>query len=129
MLFNCCLTILIGIVLAAIFTILVAIGTIAITTPILYWVIFGISLLFLVLIFLGLTLARDEKLKRCICKKLTCLLLGIIGGIVFSIILLGVTAISTTTTLVFLFLTTASFAIEVLSFVGVIKCLCPTKCD
>ena len=42
MLGNCCLNILISLILGAVFGILVGIGTIVITPAILFWIIFGI---------------------------------------------------------------------------------------
>ena len=103
MLGNCCLNILVSLILGAIFGILVGIGTITITPVILFWIIFGISVGILALLLVGTFVGDERKVRRCICNKLPCLLLGTLGGIIFSVLPLVITGLGLTATAVFAF--------------------------
>ena len=129
MLGNCCLNIVVSLILGAIFGILVGIGTITITPVILFWIIFGLSVGILALLLIGTFIVDERKLRRCICSKLTCLLLGTLGGIIFSVLALVITGLSLIATAVFAFLAVTAGLIEIFGVADVIKCGCPKICD
>ena len=129
MLGNCCLNILISLILGAIFGILIGIGTITITPVILFWIIFGISVGILALLLIGTFVGDERKVRRCICNKLPCLLLGTLGGIIFSVLPLVITGLGLIATAVFAFLATTAGLIAIFGVADVIKCGCPKICD
>ena len=129
MLGNCCLNILLSVALGAVFAILIGIGTITITPAILFWIIFGISVGILALLLIGTFIGNERTIKRCICEKLTCLLLGTLGGIIFSVLALVITGLTLTATAVFAFLAVTSALIELFAVTDIIKCGCPKICD
>ena len=129
MLGTCCLNILVSLILGSIFGILVGIGTITITPAILFWIIFGVSVGILALLLIGTFVGDDRKIKRCICEKLTCLLLGALGGIIFSVLPLVITGLSLTATAVFVFLAVTAVLVALFGVAGVIRCGCPKICE
>ena len=129
MLGTCCLNILVSIILGAIFAILVGIGTITITPIILFWITFGISIGILALLLIGTFIGDERKVRRCICSKLPCLLLGALGGIIFSVLPLVITGLGLTATAVFAFLAVTAGLISLFGIAEVIKCGCPKICD
>lgn len=129
MLGNCCLNILLSLILGAIFGILIGIGTITITPLILFWIIFGISIGILALLLIGTFVGDERKVRRCICSKLPCLLLGTLGGIIFSVLPLVITGLGLVATAVFAFLATTAGLIAIFGVADVIRCGCPKICD
>lgn len=129
MLGNCCLNILVSLILGAIFGILIGIGTITITPVILFWIIFGISVGILALLLIGTFIGDERKVRRCICNKLPCLLLGTLGGIIFSVLPLVITGLGLIATAVFAFLAVTAGLIALFEVAEVIKCGCPKVCD
>ena len=73
-------------VLAAVFR-YIAIITV---TPAFLWVLFGIAIG-----YLGITLATSGRYSPCVCRNLPSFLVGILGTILTSIILLGITFAAT----------------------------------
>ena len=129
MLGNCCLNILLSLILGAIFGILIGIGTITIAPVILFWIIFGISVGILALLLIGAFIGDERKVRRCICSKLPCLLLGTLGGIIFSVLPLVITGLGLIATAVFAFLATTAGLITIFGVADIIKCGCPKICD
>ncbi len=66
--------------------------TAAITvTPAFLWVVFGIAVVYLGLALVGTAHARTANCSRtCICSALSALMAGILGTVLFSVILLGI---------------------------------------
>ena len=129
MLGNCCLNILVSLILGAIFGILVGIGTITITPVILFWIIFGLSAGILALLLIGTFIGEERRIRRCICEKLPCLLIGTLGGIIFSVLPLVITGLGLVATAVFAFLAVTAVLIELFGVADVIKCGCPKICE
>lgn len=129
MLGNCCLNILVSIILGAIFAILIGIGTVTITPAILFWIIFGVSAGILALLLIGTFIGDERKVRRCVCSKLPCLLFGTLGGIIFSVLPLAITGLSLIATAVFVFLAVTAALIELFGVAEVITCSCPKICD
>lgn len=66
-------------------------GVITITTAFL-WVVLGIAVVYLGALVLA---ARDDSRQSCLCDSLNALLVGILGTILFSVILLAVGVVAT----------------------------------
>lgn len=129
MLGNCCLNILVSLILGAVFGILVGIGTITITAPVLFYIIFGLSAGILALLLIGTFIGDERRVRRCFCSKLPCLLLGSIGGIIFSTLALVITGLTLTVTAVFAFLAVTAALIALFGVAELIKCGCPKTCE
>ena len=68
-------------------------GTITVTTAFL-WVVFGIAVGLLAIALLAFSFMRGEA-HRCICSVITALIIGILGTILFSLVLLGIGIVAT----------------------------------
>lgn len=93
---NCCLEIVISILVAAAVGVLFAYGFISgIITAL--WIVFGLAVLALILFVAGLYTSalscRHTPLAECICCKGKCLLAGIIGTIVLALATLSITLV------------------------------------
>jgi len=64
-------------------------------TPAFLWVLFGIAIVYLALTPIALALIRGYGTKCCVCRVLPTLLTGILGTILTSVILLGITFVAT----------------------------------
>lgn len=128
MLGNCCLNILISVILGAILALLVGLETISITPVILFWIIFGISVGILALLLISIFVGDEKRLKRCICSRLICLLIGSLGGIIFSALALSI-ELSLTATAVFVFLTSTTLLVELIGVAELLYCNCPRICE
>ena len=64
-------------------------------TPAFLWVTLGIAVVYLAVAFLALALSRNIGYKSCVCPILSVLLVGILGTILLSLVLLGVTFAAT----------------------------------
>lgn len=132
MLGNCCLNILISVILGAILALLVGLETISITPVILFWIIFGISVGILALLLISIFVGDEKRLKRCICSRLICLLIGSLGGIIFSALALSIELsieLSLTATAVFVFLTSTTLLVELIGVAELLYCNCPRICE
>ena len=89
-------------------------GTITVT-PIFLWVLFGIAIVYLAITLLVSASANRQDGRRCICANLPTLLTGILGTILTSVILLGIT-VGTILGAIIVGLLLAFFALTVLSF-------------
>ena len=117
------LSVIAGVIIGVIATVLRITATITVT-PAFLWVLFGIAVVYLLV-----TLAVSPYLKavspgRCLCAVLPLQLLGILGTILTSVILLGITFVATSITgaiitgLLLLF-----FTLIVTSTACLIKCI------
>jgi hypothetical protein len=64
-------------------------------TPAFLWVTLGIAVVYLAVAFLALALSRNIGYKSCVCPILSVLLTGILGTVLLSLVLLGVTFAAT----------------------------------
>ena len=69
-------------------------GTITVT-PAFLWVVFGIAVVYLGGLVVVTALTRRTEQGRCVCTTLTTVLAGILGTILFSVVLLGVGIVAT----------------------------------
>lgn len=89
-LFAFCISIIIGIV-----TSFLRITAVITVTPAFLWVIFGIAVGFLAISLLNVGAYDRIQSKDCICANITALLIGILGTIFGSVILLAITFVAT----------------------------------
>lgn len=78
-------------VLAAFFQIT---GVVTVTTAFL-WVVFGIAVGYLGVLLIAAALTRHEDRRECTCTALNTLLVGILGAILFAVVLLAVGIVAT----------------------------------
>ncbi len=64
-------------------------------TPAFLWVLFGIAVVYLLVLPAALAIIRGTGTRICICSVLPALLTGIIGTIIASLVLLGITFAAT----------------------------------
>lgn len=64
-------------------------------TPAFLWVLFGIAIVYLAITLVLTTLGNERKTRNCVCYILPVLLTGILGTILTSVILLGITFAAT----------------------------------
>ncbi|MBR5543013.1 MAG: hypothetical protein IKU65_02815 [Oscillospiraceae bacterium] len=116
-------SIIIGIVTAM----LTFMGTITIT-PAFSWVLFGIAVVYLGILLITSNGSFPGRTSRCACSSLKTLLWGILGTVLFSVTLLGITFAATSVIgAVFAGLLLAFFTLTLTSTVCLIKCR--TNCD
>ncbi len=58
--------------------------------PAFLWVVFGIAVVYLALAFVGRRNGENNPSSRCRCRSLTTFLIGVLGTILFSLILLAI---------------------------------------
>lgn len=126
---NSCtvLAVIAGVILGVIATVLRITATITVT-PAFLWVLFGIATLYLLATLIASPYIRRSTGQQCMCSSIRTLLLGILGTILTSVILLGITFVATSipgaiiTGLLLLF-----FSLIITSASCLIKCI--VDCD
>ena len=63
--------------------------------PVFLWVVFGIAVGYLAVLVVATALARRTEQCGCICELLNTLLIGILGSILFAVVLLAVGIVAT----------------------------------
>ncbi len=63
--------------------------------PAFLWVALGVAVVYLAVLLLAFALSRNISYKSCVCPILSVLLTGILGAVLFSLVLLGVTFAAT----------------------------------
>ena len=93
---NSCtvLAVIAGVILGVIATVLRITATITVT-PAFLWVLFGIATLYLLATLIASPYIRRSTGQQCLCSSIRTLLLGILGTILTSVILLGITFVAT----------------------------------
>lgn len=93
-------------------------------TPAFLWVLFGIAVVYLALALVGTAHARtDNRSRPCICSALSALLTGILGTVLFSVILLGVEFAATSVLgAIFVGVLLFFFSLTVTSTACLVKC-------
>jgi hypothetical protein len=96
--FNCLGTsVIVSLIVGVIAAILTITATITVT-PAFLWVLFGIAVVSLGILLVVSAFARSALVRACLCRFKTVLLAGILGTILFSLILLGITFAATSVT-------------------------------
>lgn len=92
--------------------------------PVFYWVLFGIAVGYLAVVLVVSALGCNSCTRYCFGKVLTALLAGILGTILFAVILLGVGFAATSVLgAIFLGLLVGSFALTVTTTACLISCV------
>lgn len=93
----------------------------------LYWIAFGVSLLFLVLTLLSLLTVdcKDEALRNCICSSVPCLLAGIFLTLISSVVVL---ILSTTASLA-IFFVSWFFFFMIIAMLVFLACIVGRLCN
>lgn len=69
-------------------------GTIT-ATPTFLWVVFGIAVVYLGVLVVATAFSRRTEANSCVCSVLNTLLIGILGSILFALVLLAVGIVAT----------------------------------
>ncbi len=92
---NCsAVAVIASIIIGAISAILTITAAITIT-PAFLWVVFGVAVVYLALLLIASVDFSGSPSKGCVCRALSVLLTGILGTILTSVILLGITFAAT----------------------------------
>ena len=98
---NCtcrCRCALIAIVVSAILGVIGAflqIAGVITVAPVFLWVALGVAVVYLVVLLIAAALAESSSAGRCICEGVNTLLVGILGAILFALVLLAVGIVAT----------------------------------
>ena len=122
--FNCTsLAIIVSAIIGVVAAFLTLMGTLAVSSTLL-WVLFGIAVGFLAVTLLSTRLCEADERTNCLCPVLSVLLTGILGTILFSLILLLVdVAIASVVGAILSGLLFLSFALTLTTTACLIKCL------
>ena len=126
---GCGLPIVIGIIAGIVAVVFGATFT-AVTTFL--WIAFGVSLLtlalFIGLIFIATEERREEDMGYCICKNGVCLLIGIFGTLISSIVSLAVGTLTGTLGAILGFLVTGFLFWTIIAFLILLICVVVENC-
>ena len=92
---NCVILAILGSIIIGIIAAFLTFSATITLTPAFLWVLLGIAVVFLAIIFVTLALSRGPTPRICICRILPVLLTGILGTALTSLILLGGTFAAT----------------------------------
>lgn len=122
--FNCTsLAVIVSFIIGVVAVFLTLMGTLTVGTPLL-WVLFGIAVGFLAVTLLSARLCGADERTNCLCPVLSVLLTGILGTILFSLILLLVdVAIASVIGAILVGLLFLFFALTLTTTACLIKCL------
>ena len=99
--FNCgckCNCTAAAVIVSAIIGVLTAffqITGVIVATPVFLWVLFGIAVVYLGVLLIASAFACRCDIRLCVCRALNALLVGILGTVLFAVILLGVGIVAT----------------------------------
>ena len=124
---NCTALVVIGSIIIGVVTAFLRITAAITVTPAFLWVLFGVAIGYLAVLLITSALTGPE-VRGCICPIISALILGILGTVLTSVILLGITFVATSivgaiiTGLLLLF-----FALVVGETTCLVKCI--LSCD
>lgn len=96
--------------------------------PTILWTAFGLAVLELVsLIYILNNKESDNKKDKCICKYGNCILIGVIGTLIFELILAVIT-VGTVVTAILIGIAGLFFVIAIVSLIKLIFCLINASC-
>ena len=128
---NCCqckinctsFAIIASIIIGVVTAFLTLTGNLAVGTPIL-WVFFGIALAFLAITLISTRLCGDAERTNCLCPVLSVLLTGILGTVLFALVLLLIDiAITSVIGAILVGLLFLSFSLTLTTSACLIRCL------
>lgn len=126
--FNCLgISVIASLIVGVITAILTITATITVT-PAFLWVLFGIAIASLALLLVVSAFARSPFVRACLCRFKTVLLVGILGTILFAVVLLAITFAATSVVgAIITGILLAFFTLILTSAACLIGCL--TDCD
>ncbi len=93
-------------------------------TPAFLWVLLGIAVVYLAVLVIAAAINRNSDGCECVCATLSTVLGGILGTVLFSVILLGVAFAATSVIgAIFVGLLLLSFSLVITSTACLVKCL------
>lgn len=92
---NCTVAAVVASVIIGVLTAFFQITSVIAVLPIFLWVVFGIAVVYLGVLVVATALARRSERCGCLCTVLNTLLLGILGSILLSVILLAFGIVAT----------------------------------
>ena len=93
--FNCVGLAIIASIIIGIVTAMLRITAVITVTPAFLWVLFGIAVVYLGVMLITSTLLRSAGNRDCVCFNLPAVLVGILGTVLTSVILLAITFAAT----------------------------------
>ncbi|MBO5407807.1 MAG: hypothetical protein J6A61_00145 [Clostridia bacterium] len=93
--FNCVGVAIIASIIVGIVTAMLRITAVITVTPAFLWVLFGIAVVYLGVLLITSTLLRSTGNCNCVCFNLPAILVGILGTVLTSVILLAITFAAT----------------------------------
>lgn len=91
-------------------------------TPAFLWVVLGVALVFLAILLITAARSSSESVHDCVCAILTVLLVGIVGAILTSVILLGIAYVSGVIGAIITGLLFAFFSLIIISVACLVLC-------
>lgn len=82
-------------VIAGVVTAFLQIAGVVTATPVFLWVVLGIAVVYLGVLLIATALVRRPETASCACASLGTVLLGILGSILFAVVLLAVGVVAT----------------------------------
>lgn len=92
---SCTLAAIIASVIVGVVAAFLQITGVITVAPVFLWVVFGIAVVYLGVLVVATALARRTEETECVCSALNTLLAGILGAILFALVLLAVGIIAT----------------------------------
>lgn len=92
---RCPLAALVVSVILGVVTAFLQITGVVTATPVFLWVVFGIAVVYLGVLLVAAALAKDAETGQCLCAALNSVLIGILGTILFAVVLLAVGVVAT----------------------------------
>lgn len=122
--FNCTsLAVIVSVIVGVVAAFLTLTGNLAVGTPLL-WVFFGIAVGFLAITLLSTRFCNGDERTNCLCPVLSVLLTGVLGTILFALVLLLIdVAITSVIGAILSGLLFLSFALTLTTTACLIRCL------
>ena len=92
---SCQLAAIIASAIIGVITAFLQIAGIITVTPAFLWVVFGIAVVYLCVLVVASALSGDRENAGCFCQALNALLIGILGTVLFAVVLLAVGIVAT----------------------------------
>ncbi len=92
---SCTLAAIIASVIIGVVAAFLQITGVITVAPVFLWVVFGIAVVYLGVLVVATALARRTEETGCVCSALNTLLIGILGAILFALVLLAVGIVAT----------------------------------
>ena len=93
--FSCILPAVVISIIVGIITAFLRFMAVVTVTPAFLWVLFGIAIVYLLVLPIVASFVRNASVRGCVCSVLPALLTGLLGTILVSIVLLAITFVAT----------------------------------